>query len=162
MLPGAIAYTYLGFALKEAVGGEGDIQEMIQIGIFATALLAVVAYLPRIIAHFRRGPMMNVDDLKNRMERAGELLILDVRPPEDFIGEQGHIVGANNIPVEALLSRVDELSDFMEQPVAIVCRTDRRSAKAAQILARKGYADVHIVRNGMTAWNEAGYKVEGK
>ena len=55
MLPGAIAYTYLGFALKEAVGGESDIQEMIQIGIFAVALLAIVAYLPRIIARFRRG-----------------------------------------------------------------------------------------------------------
>ena len=53
MLPGAIAYTYLGFALKEAVGGEGDIKEMIQIGVLAVALLAIVAYLPRIIAHFR-------------------------------------------------------------------------------------------------------------
>lgn len=53
MLPGAIAYTYLGFALKEAVGGEGDVKEMIQIGVLAVALLAVVAYLPRLIAHFR-------------------------------------------------------------------------------------------------------------
>lgn len=160
MLPGAIAYTYLGFALKEAVGGESDIQEMIQIGIFATALLAVVAYLPRIIAHFRRGPMLNVDELKQRIEQGNDVLILDVRTAEDFIGEQGHIAGASNIPVEALLGRIDELAEYMESPIAIVCRTDRRSAKAAQILTRKGYADVHIVRNGMTAWNEAGYPIE--
>jgi uncharacterized membrane protein YdjX (TVP38/TMEM64 family)/rhodanese-related sulfurtransferase len=160
MLPGAIAYTYLGFALKEAVGGEGDIQEMIQIGIFAMALLAVVAYLPRIIAHFRRGPMLGVDDLKALLDKGEDVLVLDVRTADDFIGEQGHIKNATNIPVEALLGRVDELTEYMERPIAIVCRTDRRSAKAAQILARNGYADVHIVRNGMTAWNEAGYSIE--
>ena len=159
MLPGAIAYTYLGFALKEAVGGEGDVKEMIQIGIFAVALLAIVAYLPRIIAHFRRGPMLNVVELKQKIEQAEDILVLDVRTPEDFTGEQGHIAGASNIPVEALVGRVDELAEYMERPIAIICRTDRRSAKAAQILARKGYADVHIVRNGMTAWNEAGYSI---
>lgn len=160
MLPGAIAYTYLGFALKEAVGGEGDIKEMIQIGVFAVALLAVVAYLPRIIAHFRRGPMLNVAELKQKIDQGEDVLILDVRTAEDFIGEQGHIIGASNIPVEVLAGRVDELAEHIERTIAIVCRTDRRSAKAAQLLARKGYADVHIVRNGMTAWNEAGYSIE--
>ena len=53
MLPGAIAYTYLGYAGREAVaGGEG----MIQKGLLALALLAVVAFLPRLIANLRRGP----------------------------------------------------------------------------------------------------------
>lgn len=160
MLPGAIAYTYLGYALKEAVGGEADIQEMIQIGIFASALLAIVAYLPRIIAHLRRGPTLQVVDLKQKIERGEDLLILDVRTPSEFIGEQGHIASAKNIPLEALASRMDELADYLEHTVAIVCRTDRRSAKAAQLLARKGYADVHVVRNGMTAWNKSGYSVE--
>jgi uncharacterized membrane protein YdjX (TVP38/TMEM64 family) len=52
MLPGAIAYTYLGYAGREAVaGGEGLIQK----GLLALALLAAVAFLPRMIAHFRRG-----------------------------------------------------------------------------------------------------------
>ena len=52
MLPGAIAYTYLGYAGREAVaGGEG----MIQKGLLALALLAVVAFLPRLIGKLRRG-----------------------------------------------------------------------------------------------------------
>ncbi|WP_126454040.1 VTT domain-containing protein [Sulfuriflexus mobilis] len=160
MLPGAIAYTYLGYALKEAVGGEADIQEMIQIGIFASALLAIVAYLPRIIAHLRRGPTLQVVDLKQKIDQGEDLLILDVRTPAEFIGEQGHIASAKNIPLEALAGRMDELAEYLEHTVAIVCRTDRRSAKAAQLLARKGYADVHVVRNGMTAWNKADYSVE--
>jgi uncharacterized membrane protein YdjX (TVP38/TMEM64 family) len=53
MLPGAIAYTYLGYVGREAVaGGEG----MIQKGLLALALLAVVAFLPRLISALRRMP----------------------------------------------------------------------------------------------------------
>jgi len=39
----------------------------------------------------------------------------------------------------------------------IMCRTDRKSAKAAQLLAQRGFADVHVVANGMTGWNENAY-----
>lgn len=46
MLPGALAYTYLGYAGREAItGAEG----MIQKGLLALALLATVAFLPRMI-----------------------------------------------------------------------------------------------------------------
>lgn len=52
MLPGALAYTYVGFAGREAVGGgEGLIQKIL----IALGLLAVVAFLPRLIASLRRG-----------------------------------------------------------------------------------------------------------
>jgi uncharacterized membrane protein YdjX (TVP38/TMEM64 family) len=53
MLPGAIAYTYLGYAGREAVaGGEG----MIQKGLLALALLAVVAFFAPVLGKQRRGP----------------------------------------------------------------------------------------------------------
>ena len=156
MLPGAIAYTYLGYAGREAVaGGEG----MIQKGMLALALLAVVAFLPRLIGNLRRGPMMNTDDFKRRLDTNKDLLVLDVRTAEDFVGEQGHIEKAVNIPVEDLQQRMDEIGNYLEQPVAIVCRTDKKSATAALLLTEEGFADVHIVRGGMTKWIEAGLPV---
>ncbi|MFO7603343.1 MAG: TVP38/TMEM64 family protein, partial [Gammaproteobacteria bacterium] len=88
MLPGAIAYTYLGYALKEAVGKEADIQRYIQLAVIATALLAVAAYLPRIIARFRRGPMLDVTQIKQRLDRGDDLLVLDVRSAEDFVQQR--------------------------------------------------------------------------
>lgn len=160
MLPGAIAYTYLGYVAREAVAGEGDIQRYIQMGVIAIALLAVVAYLPRIIGRLRRGPMLNVTELKQRLDKGEDVLVLDVRTKEDFTGKQGYIDGATNISVEELSDRLDELADRTERPVAIVCRTDKRSAKAAQILARNGFADVHIVKGGMTDWNANGYPID--
>jgi len=77
----------------------------------------------------------------------------------DFVGEQGHIAEAVNIPLEALPDRLEEISEFQERPILIICRTDKRSAKAAQLLARKGFGDVHVARGGMTNWNKAGYPV---
>lgn len=156
MLPGAIAYTYLGYAGREAVaGGEG----MIQKGLLALALLAVVAFLPRLIGNLRRGPMIDMPEFRRRLDTENNLLVLDVRTAEDFAGEQGHIDGAVNIPVEELQQRMDEIGDYLEQPVAIVCRTDKKSAKAALLLTEEGFADVHIVRGGMTKWIEAGLPV---
>jgi uncharacterized membrane protein YdjX (TVP38/TMEM64 family) len=159
MLPGAVAFTYLGYAGREAVaGGEGLIHK----ALLALALLAVVAFLPRLIATLRRGPMLEVRDLNRRLDAGDDLFVLDVRSPEDFRGEQGHILGAYNIPLEDLPERMGELTDRLERPLAIVCRTDRRSAKAALLLTEEGFADVHIVRGGMTRWNAASYPVQAR
>ena len=154
MLPGAVAYTYLGYAGREAVaGGEGLIQKIL----LAVALLALVAFLPRLIARLREGPMLSVTELKQKLDAGQDLLVLDVRTAADFVGEQGHIPGARNIALEELPARLEELLDYEEKPVLLVCRTDRRSARAADILAANGFADVHVVRGGMTDWNAQGY-----
>jgi len=53
MLPGAVAYTYLGYAGREAAaGGEGLIQKIL----VALALLASVAFLPHFIKRLKQGP----------------------------------------------------------------------------------------------------------
>ena len=156
MLPGAIAFTYLGYAGREAVaGGEG----MIQKGLLALALLAVVAFLPRLIGNLRRGPMLDIAAFRQRLDSEKNLLVLDVRTAADFVGEQGHVEAAVNIPVEDLQQRMDEIGSYLELPVTIICRTDKKSAKAALLLTEAGFADVHIVRGGMTKWIEAGLPV---
>lgn len=157
MLPGAFAYTYLGYAGREAIGGgEGLIQKIL----IALALLAVVAFLPRIVGNIRRGPSIGIPELKKHIEDHSAL-VLDVRTAEDFNGEQGHIDCAVNIAVEELPQRMDELADYIERPIAIVCRTDKRSAKAALLLTRNGFHNVHVVRGGMTGWIDAGLPVIG-
>ena len=122
-------------------GGEG----LIQFGLIALGLLAAVAFLQRLIGRLREGPMLEVEELKRRLDGGEELLLMDVRTREDFVGEQSHLPVARNLPLE-------ELGGDHQQTIAIICRTDRRSAKAAALLARRRFADVHVVRGGMTAW----------
>lgn len=50
MLPGALAYTYLGYAGREALAGADALLEK---GLAALALLAAVAFLPRFVRRLR-------------------------------------------------------------------------------------------------------------
>lgn len=157
MLPGAIAYTYLGYIGKEAAtGGEGLIQKIM----LAFALLGLVAFLPRLIGSMRKGDLLSIPSLKQRLDAGEDILLLDVRTAEDYDGEQGHIAGSLLLPLEQLEQRIDEISDYYEKTIACICRTDRKSAKAAQILAEKGFADVHVAKMGMTDWIKNNYPVE--
>ena len=157
MLPGALAYTYLGYVGREAVGGgEGLMQK----GLLALALLAAVSFLPGLIARLRQGPMLSIEELRAELAGAAAPLLLDLRAPAQFDGELGHVAGALNIPLEQLATRCDELGDDPERRIALICHTDKRSAKAARLLAKQGFADLHVVKGGMTAWNAHGYAVE--
>lgn len=51
MLPGAAAYTYVGYAGREALAGG---ENVIQHALLALGLLALVAFLPRIVKSIRR------------------------------------------------------------------------------------------------------------
>jgi uncharacterized membrane protein YdjX (TVP38/TMEM64 family)/rhodanese-related sulfurtransferase len=156
MLPGAVAYTYLGYAGREAAAGsEGTIQK----GLLALGLLALIVFLPRLLRRLRRPPMLGVDELKRRLDAGEDLLVLDVRVAPDFHREPGHIGGARNIPLEELATRVNEIESYRSRPIAIVCRTDRRSATAAALLSAKGFAKIHVTRGGMAEWTRSGYPV---
>lgn len=156
MLPGAFAYTYLGYAGREAVaGGEAVIQK----GLLALGLLALVAFLPRLVSRFRQHHMLDLDTLRQRLGADKDLLLLDVRSTEDFDGETGHVAGARNIPLEVLQARLEELSEYRNSPIALICTTDRRSKKAARLLTRKGFSDVQVVSGGMSEWNQYNYPI---
>jgi uncharacterized membrane protein YdjX (TVP38/TMEM64 family) len=158
MLPGALAYTYLGFVGREAMAGS---EGLIRNGLIALALLAAVAFLPRLITRLRQRPMLPVEGLKRRLDAGDQdLLVLDVRTPEDFVGDQGHLADAVNIPLEHLPDQIEALGSDLERPIALICRTDRRSAKAAALLAGRGFAQVQVIQGGMTAWRAHGWPVE--
>lgn len=160
MLPGAFAYTWLGHAGREALsGGEG----LIRNSLIALSLLAAVAFLPRLVRKLREKPMLPIESLKQQLDDGGDVLLLDVRPAADFTGESdsigGHIAGARSLPLEELSARLAELEDRKQRPIRLVCRTDSRSAEAAQLLANAGYIDVRVIRGGMTAWRDNGWPV---
>ena len=157
MFPGALAYTYLGYVGREAVAGDQEIIQKILIGI---SLLATVSLLPGIMKKFRAKPMVSVDDLKQKLDLNEDFLLLDVRSEQDYIGEQGHIEGSVLIPLEELDNRINEISEYANKTVLTICRTDRRSAKAAALLGNKGFTDVSVIKQGMTDWNNKDYAIK--
>lgn len=152
MLPGALAYAYLGFAGREIVtGGEG----LLQNGLIALALLATVAFLPRFVMRLRRPPAGRTDaaSVSQRMGRNEIPVIVDVREVDEYCGELGHIPGSLNIPLAELPEALSRLEPYRDQGVILVCRTDKRSAKAAGLLASAGFRGIEVLEGGMEQWN---------
>jgi uncharacterized membrane protein YdjX (TVP38/TMEM64 family) len=157
MLPGAFAYTYLGYAGREAIaGGESVIQK----GLLALSLLAAVAFLPRLISRFRHSKRITVERLKQLLDTDTDMLLLDVRNNKDFNDRPGHIAGAINLPLEEIEQHMEELSAHKDKRIAIICTTDRRSLKSYRQLLSRGFSRVEIVSGGMAQWKQYNYPTE--
>ncbi len=87
-------------------------------------------------------------------------LVLDVREPEEFVGDLGHVEGALLVPMDALVARLPRLADRADRPVVVVCRAGARSASAAALLAAAGFRHVFNLEGGMVAWHAAGLPVQ--
>jgi uncharacterized membrane protein YdjX (TVP38/TMEM64 family) len=108
MSPGAVAYTYLGYAGLEAASGRAG---AIHKALFALALLAVVAFLPRLVRRLRGQRYADAASLKRRLESGENVALVDVRTAEEFRGPLGHIAGATNIPITEISGRLRELTE---------------------------------------------------
>ncbi len=160
MLPGTIAYTYLGYAGREAVAGS---EGLLQKGLLALGLLATVAFfLPILVRRLRGGgpAWIEAEALKRRLDRGDDVLVVDVRGADEFTGPLGHIPGARNIAIDQLAGRLDELAEHKARDLALVCLTDMRSAKAAGLLKQAGFSSVAVMRGGMRQWHEQGFAAE--
>ncbi len=108
---------------------------------------------------------INCDKLNELMAEKGDLLVLDVREPQEYAA--GHIQGAVNVPRGVLEGAADAtykaphpvLSKAQQRPVAVVCATGGRSAMATDVLMQMGFADVVNVAGGFEGWKTAGLPV---
>ena len=83
---------------------------------------------------------------------------LDVRTMAEY--SEGHIPGTININVlDDSFAVMADSTLQKDKPVALYCRSGKRSKKAAAILSEKGYK-VYELDKGFNAWQEAGEKVE--
>ncbi len=89
---------------------------------------------------------------------APELRIIDVREPDEFVGELGHVPGATLVPLRTLMAHAPSWPKDAEY--LMVCRSGGRSAQASMALTRAGFGRVMNLVGGMLAWNHAGLKTE--
>jgi len=100
-------------------------------------------------------PLITARDLSRALASSSPPLLLDVREPEEFVGELGHIEGSLLVPMDALERRLPKLAGYVDREVVLVCRAGARSASAGAMLSRAGFAKVRNLEGGMLAWNDA-------
>ena len=92
---------------------------------------------------------IKVDELRRRLEAGEDLVVLDVREPDEV--ERSAIFGSVDIPLGQVVDRMSELDPA--RPTAVICAAGVRSAKAIEALTTAGYAGELVnVTGGMKAW----------
>lgn len=82
------------------------------------------------------------------------LTLIDVREPREY--HESHIPGAELVPLPRLLSGEYKIETGGDHRVVFVCRSGRRSRRAAQQVMSSGGNNVEILKGGMLAWETAG------
>jgi sulfur-carrier protein adenylyltransferase/sulfurtransferase len=84
--------------------------------------------------------------------------LIDVREPDEFVGELGHLPGAISVPMATLADA--SASWKKDDEYLLICRSGGRSGVSAQAMVRAGFTRVVNLSGGMLAWNAAGKTVD--
>ena len=99
-------------------------------------------------------------DLEERIQENPDLLIVDVREPDEF--DAMHIRGSLSVPRGILESAAEwdyeetepELVQARDREVVVVCRSGYRSVLAAHSLQVLGFKDVVSLKTGLRGWKD--------
>ena len=96
--------------------------------------------------------VINVDELKQKLDRGEEVNLVDVREPHEY--EEANI-GGRLVPLGKVQTmQVDELEDLKDKEVIVYCRSGRRSMMACQMLDQVGFKNTYNLEGGILAWIE--------
>ncbi|SEQ77890.1 rhodanese-like domain-containing protein [Giesbergeria anulus] len=73
-----------------------------------------------------------------------------------------HAVGAKNVPLADLESRLPAVAKNKALPLVLVCARGSRAQRAAAVAQKLGYTNAQVLAGGLKAWQDAGLPVEKK
>ena len=90
-------------------------------------------------------------------QESGAITIIDVREPDEFAEVSSTL--AKNFPLSTL--NVDTLSKNIDSrsPVYVLCRSGKRSMRAAEMLEQCGFKSIYNIDGGMMEWESCGLPV---
>ncbi|MEQ9090950.1 MAG: rhodanese-like domain-containing protein [Balneola sp.] len=94
---------------------------------------------------------ITVQELKEKKESGDDFFLLDVREGFEYMVSN---LDGENIPLGDLPSRVDEIKNYKDSEVVVMCRSGGRSGKALEFLEKEGFSNVQNLKGGITAWSK--------
>lgn len=115
-------------------------------------VLFLLAWSLGVCAPLAAQPEVSVNELKKKMARSDDYVLLDVRTPDEV--KEASIPGALNIDYKSddFESRVSELDK--SKTYYVYCEAGVRSAKAGKIMLQQGFKSVYSLKGGIRAWEE--------
>ena len=110
------------------------------------------------VHHERAIPEISPEELKSLQERAADLMIFDVRTPEEY--GRFCIPGGLNVPGGDLILWAEALRRKPETTVVVNCAGRTRSIIGTAGLLRLGLNNVRALKNGTMGWVLTGLELE--
>jgi adenylyltransferase/sulfurtransferase len=88
-------------------------------------------------------------ELKSRLEKGDQLVLLDVREPWEF--DLAKLNGSTLIPLATLPQSLGKLK--RETEIVAICHHGMRSADATNFLLQQGFSNVKNLVGGIDAWS---------
>ena len=98
-----------------------------------------------------RIPEVSAAEVHEALERGEDLLLLDVRDPEEHA--VARIDAARLVPLRTLGERLGELAEWRDRRVVVTCHHGPRSLRAAELLRQQGFRRVENLAGGIEAWS---------
>jgi rhodanese-related sulfurtransferase/predicted metal-dependent enzyme (double-stranded beta helix superfamily) len=102
-------------------------------------------------------PRITPQELRALISAQGELAILDVR--EEAVHAINHLFLASSAPLSDLELRIGRLVPRLGTRIVLVDDVEQLAQRAARVLRRLGYRDLHVLAGGNPAWKAAGYEL---
>lgn len=88
-----------------------------------------------------------------------EILVIDLRRPEEYNGETGHIRRARNLPLARLPFRLLEIASHRDGTVLVYCHENTDCGdQGTKILLASGFESVILMDGGIEQWIRGGFK----
>lgn len=87
-----------------------------------------------------------------------QIVVLDIRPVEEFYGQLGHIAGALSVPIQKIDSRIGEIMPYRSQTVLVYGDAQEEVVQAIETLNAAGFRNLVLIRGGIRRWIDLGYK----
>lgn len=94
---------------------------------------------------------ITVQELKEKLERGDDFLLIDVREPYEY---EEFNLGGKLIPLSNVMMAIPELAGHRQDEVVVHCRSGQRSAMAQQLFQASGFTNVRNLTGGVLAWRE--------
>jgi rhodanese-related sulfurtransferase len=100
----------------------------------------------------------NVEEVKNKMDRSGKFILIDVREESEFAKD--HLPGAIHLGKGIIERDIEARVPDLNAEIVLYCGGGFRSALAADNLQKMGYRNPISLDGGWRAYKESGLPVE--
>lgn len=100
---------------------------------------------------------LKVDEAAKLLAEKKEVVILDVRTPEEF--KDGHLKGAINLNIQSKTFKEDVAKLDKSKTYLVNCASGGRSTRACSAMDGLGFTNAFNLEGGFRAWSAAGQPV---